>query len=83
MKITDWIHLQGFGGRQNLMRESGLSYSSIHKVVNEGHTFNDLLLAKAVSEATGGDVPVELLWTPAVEHGVTVPRPGRKKSRKR
>lgn len=74
MTITDWIESQGFGGMTKLMRESGLSYSSVLKVVHEGHTFKELVHARAMSKGTGGAVPVRLLWRPAVQDGAAVPR---------
>ncbi len=67
MQLSHWIKREGRGAITRICRESGVAYSTIYTAYR-GQRIGRYATAKAISDATGGEVTVEDLCTPqAVE----------------
>jgi hypothetical protein len=60
MRLSEWIHKHGRGAMAALSRDSGLSYITVFRA-SRGRSIKTYATAKALSDATGGDVSVQEL----------------------
>jgi hypothetical protein len=66
MNLLAYVKLMGTGEMTRLHRASGVSYATIHRIVNDGHLMTSYVAAKRLSAATDGAVSVaELCEGPA------------------
>lgn len=62
--LSEWCDARGRGAMADLARESGVSYQTIQKVATHGQRVVRYDVAKAISDATGGEVTVKDLCEP-------------------
>jgi DNA-binding transcriptional regulator YdaS (Cro superfamily) len=66
MKLSDWVEREGPGAMTKLTQRSGLAYSTVHRVVHDCSRATTKA-ARALSEATGGEVTIAEIRLPDSE----------------
>ncbi len=66
MSLDEYLTGKGRGAVAQVQRESGLSYPLLRRVRLGECAIETLSKARDLSRATGGSVPVEAVWGPAV-----------------
>lgn len=64
MLLRDWAKREGYGSLTRIFRNSGVAYSTVYNAYL-GKRVGRYATAKAISDATGGEVTVDELCAPA------------------
>lgn len=63
MQLSQWVKREGRGAITRICRESGVAYSTIYTAYR-GQRIGRYATARAISDATGGEVTVDDLCAP-------------------
>lgn len=64
MKLAEYVEREGWGSIQRICERSGVSYPTVHGAAKHWTPITKYDVAKAISEATGGEVSIKELCEP-------------------